>query len=39
VRLGLRVGLTTYSLGHDGAGTEAVGYAYRPLPTSQEVRS
>ncbi len=44
VRLGLRVGLTTYSLGLDGAGTEAVGYAYRPLdPTepdpSKEVHS
>jgi uncharacterized OB-fold protein len=31
VRVGMPVRLTTYSLGRDGAGTEAIGYAYRPL--------
>lgn len=31
IRLDMPVQLTTYSLGIDSQGTEAVGYAYRPL--------
>jgi uncharacterized OB-fold protein len=30
VRLGMKVRLTTYSLGFDDAGTEAVGFAFAP---------
>ena len=33
VRLGMRVRLTTYSLGTDSAGTEAIGFGYRPAET------
>jgi uncharacterized OB-fold protein len=39
VRIGMPVRLTTYSLGRDGAGTEAVGYAYAPVDPSEEQRS
>ncbi len=39
VRLGLAVELTTYSLGRDAGGTEAIGYAYRPLDPAKDVRS
>jgi uncharacterized OB-fold protein len=39
VRLGMQVRLTTYSLGSDGGGTEAVGFAYRPLDPTTEERS
>ena len=35
VQLGMPVGLTTYSLGRDSSGTEAVGYAYRPLDPTE----
>jgi uncharacterized protein len=39
VRLGMPVRLTTYSLGRDGSGTEAVGYAYRPIDPTEEVQA
>jgi uncharacterized OB-fold protein len=31
VRLGMKVRLATYSLGADGAGTEAIGFGFEPL--------
>ena len=31
VTLGMKVKLTTYSLGTDGAGTEAIGFGFEPL--------
>ncbi len=31
IRLGMRVRLTTYSLGTDGAGTEGVGFGFTPV--------
>jgi uncharacterized OB-fold protein len=37
VRLGMPVRLTTYSLGQDRSGTEAIGYAYRPLDPAEPV--
>lgn len=36
VRLGMRVALTTYSLGTDSAGVEAVGFAFEPVRESDE---
>jgi uncharacterized OB-fold protein len=32
VKLGMKVRLTTYSLGTDDAGTEAIGFGFEPLP-------
>jgi uncharacterized OB-fold protein len=34
VKLGMKVRLTTHSLGTDNAGTEAVGFGFEPLETS-----
>lgn len=31
VRTGMKVRLTTYSLGEDAAGTEAIGFGYKPV--------
>jgi len=34
VRLGMPLRLTTYPIGTDSAGTEAVGFAFEPVPTA-----
>ncbi|MCP4434536.1 MAG: hypothetical protein GY812_03425 [Actinomycetia bacterium] len=31
VRLGMKVRLTTFAIGEDGEGTEAIGYGYEPM--------
>lgn len=36
VQLGMKVRLTTFGIGEDGEGTEAVGYGFEPLEPSME---
>jgi uncharacterized OB-fold protein len=35
VRLGMKVRLTTFAIGEDGEGTEAVGYGYEPIESTE----
>jgi uncharacterized OB-fold protein len=34
VRMGMKVRLTTFAIGEDGEGTEAIGYGYEPMETA-----
>lgn len=34
VRMGMKVRLTTFAIGEDGEGTEAIGYGYEPIETA-----
>ena len=36
IRLGMRVRLTTFELGRDGAGTSVIAFAFEPLEASSE---